>query len=428
MVGDRTAILARLKRDLEIGTKKECVSYEKAESDDDEEELEPYQTFPTLESHVIKQHGDLTCGMRCLQNMYGAHIVTREEMDNQAKLLEQKESTIADVVEPKYDPDLGDYSVEVLKSVLHSKGKWAQRIDIQKIPSGYFIPAVETNPTFVGYIVAFDGHYVTVKYSKNIYRCIDSLENVSTRMISRESLFKARPGIFCSQDADDQREVIALLAIGSSPFVEYSLMHDTWTSVPPSVNKYMNGIHRVLNSKLKKVKKRATGNTEVLQWYKQWENARKIPSEKCLKYLSSYLSDTITDEKTIIVHMEEHQTAIRCNSMQCLIKNLVDMRWITPGIDFFFQTPSKTLVDEEGNEPDLNSEGILEDYGISDETQITLLTRAPLSNQANVGGFYTFRCVVEGTCVGQQHNAYSVRDEQGKVHVIYKQCIETITQ
>ena len=171
MVGDRQAILARLKRDLEIGTNKEFVSYEESESEE-EEELEPYQTFPTLESHVIKQHGDLTCGMRCLQNMYGAHIVTREEMDNQAKLLEQQESTFTDHVEPKYDPELGDYSVEVLKALLNAKGKWAQRIDIQKIPSGYFIPAVETNPTFVGYIVAFDGHYVTVKYSKDIYRCI----------------------------------------------------------------------------------------------------------------------------------------------------------------------------------------------------------------------------------------------------------------
>ena len=433
MVGDREAILARLKRDLELGAKKEFGSYEESESEsesdyNEEEELEPYQTFPTLESHVIKQHGDLTCGMRCLQNMYGAHIVTREEMDNQAQFLEQKESEIADNVEPQYDPDLGDYSVEVLKGVLHSKGKWAQRIDIQKIPSGYFIPAVETNPTFVGYIVAFEGHYVTVKYSKEIYRCIDSLENVPTRMISRESLFKARPGIFCSQDSDDKREVIALLAVGGSPFVEYSLMHDTWSSVPPTVGKYITNIRRVLNPTIKKVKQRAKGNAEVLQWYQQWKNMRKVPGEKCLKYLTLFLRASISDEKTIIVHMDEHQTAIRCNSIQHLIAELVNMQWISPGTEFFLQTPSKTLVDDEGNEPDLHSEGTLEDYGITDGTQITLLTRASLSNQANVGGFYTFKCVVEGTCIGQQHNAYSVRDNEGKVHVIYKQCIETITQ
>ena len=427
MVGNREVILARLKRDLELGAKKEFVSYEESESEE-EEELEPYQTFPMLESYVIKQHGDLTCGMRCLQNMYGAHIVTREEMDNQAKLLEQQESTFADHVEPKYDPDLGDYSVEVLKALLNVKGKWAQRIDIQKIPAGYFIPAVETNPTFVGYIVAFDGHYVTVKYSKDIYRCIDSLENVPTRMINRESLFKARPGIFCSQDLDDQREVIALLAVGGSPFVEYSLMHATWSRLPPTVGKYVNNIRYILNPMLKKVKQRATGNAEVLQWYQQWKNVRKAPNEKCLKYLTSFLSESITDEKTIIVHMDEHQTAIRCSSMQHLIAELVDMQWISPGTEFFFQTPYKTLVDDEGNEPDLHSEGILEEYGITDGTQITLLTRASMPNQANVGGFYTFKCVVEGTCIGQQHNAYSVRDKKGKVHVIYKQCIETITQ
>ena len=423
MVGDREAILARLKRDLELGANKEFVSYEESESESEEEELEPYQTFPMLESPVIKQHGDLTCGMRCLQNMYGAHIVTREEMDSRSKKMEEKSFGV-----PMFNPLYGDYSVEVLKDVLHSKGKWAQRIDIQKIPSGYFIPVLEANPTFVGYIVAFDGHYVTVKYSKDVYRCIDSLENVATRMINRESLFKARPGIFCSQDSDDTREVIALLAVGGSPFVEYSLMHDTWTNIPPSVAKYTDVIHRVLNPRIKKVLKRAAGNTEVLQWYQQWKNVRKAPSENCLKYLTSFLSATISDEKTIIVHMDEHQTAIRCNSMQRLIGELAEMQWITPGTDFFFQTPSKTLVDEDGNEPDFDSEGTLADYGILDGTQITLLTRASLPNQANVGGFYTFRCVVEGTCIGQQHNAYSVRDEKGKVHVIYKQCIETITQ
>lgn len=423
MVGNREEILARLQRDLELGAKKQISSESESEEEERVEDLQPYQTFPDSSSNVIKQHGDLTCGMRCLQNMYGAHIVTREEMNNHSKQLEEKSFG-----EPMYNPLDGDYSLEVLKAVLHQKGKWAQRIDIQKIPSAYFIPTVEANPTFVGYIVAFDGHYVTVKYYKDMYRCIDSLENVSTRTISRETMFKARPGIFCSQDSDDQREVIALLAVGGSPFVEYTLLHDTWTSIPPTVNKYMSSICRILNPTLKKVLKRAAGNTEVLQWYQQWKNMRNPPSEHCLKYLSSVLQDKITGEKTVIIHMNEHQAAIRCNSMQHLIGELVSMQWITPGTEFFFQISSKTLADEEGNEPDLHSGGTLADYGITDGAKITLLTRSSLPNQANVGGFYTFKCMVEGTCIGQQHNAYSVRDTQGKVHVIYKHCIETITQ
>ena len=41
MVGDREAILARLKRVLELGAKKEFVLYEDSESESEEEELEP---------------------------------------------------------------------------------------------------------------------------------------------------------------------------------------------------------------------------------------------------------------------------------------------------------------------------------------------------------------------------------------------------
>jgi hypothetical protein len=280
-----------------------------------------------------------------------------------------------------------------------------------------------------------------VKYYKDIYRCIDSLENVSTRTIRRETMFKARPGIFCSQDSDDQREVIALLAVGGSPFVEYTLLHDTWTNIPPTVNEYMDSICRILNPTFKEVLKRAAGNVEVLQWYQHWKTTRKKPSEHCLKYLSSFLQDKINDEKTVIVHMNEHQTAIRCTSMQGLIGELVAMQWITPGTEFFFQTSSETLSDEQGNEAHFHSEGTLANYGIMDGAQITLLSRSSIPTQANVGGsrssiptqanvggFYTFKCTVEGTCIGQQHNAYSVRDTQGKVHVIYKHCIETITR
>ena len=90
MVGNREEILARLQRDLELGAKKQFSSESESEEEERVEDLQPYQTFPDSSSNVIKQHGDLTCGMRCLQNMYGAHIVTREEMDNHSKQLEEK--------------------------------------------------------------------------------------------------------------------------------------------------------------------------------------------------------------------------------------------------------------------------------------------------------------------------------------------------
>ena len=48
------------------------------------------QTFPGNNTVTIHRQldGQLTCGMRCLQNMYGKHIVSREEMDLQSKKLE----------------------------------------------------------------------------------------------------------------------------------------------------------------------------------------------------------------------------------------------------------------------------------------------------------------------------------------------------
>jgi len=433
MIGNREQILFRLQRDLELGANKNFNYFSTSEergsvssdspvsSVSSDSSASPYQTFPgTLsEPIVVKQHGDLTCGMRCLQNMYGAYIVTREEMDTSAKQLELKSFG-----ETMFNPQYGDYSIEVLKDVLLSKGKWAQRIDIQKIPSEFFIPSVEANPTFVGYIVAFDGHYVTVKCHNGVYKCIDSLVNTPTRTIQRDSLFKKRTGVFCSQELDDTREVVALIAVGGSPFVEYTLLHDSWSTRQLCPTSYMRSIQRALNPQVKQVYQRASGNVEVLQWYNQWKTTRIQPSEKCLQYLTTFVQEMHSDYKTIVVQMEEHQTAIRCTSIQGLIHELVEMQWITPGTEFFLQTSTSIIKDEGGNEVELDSYGSLHEYGIVENVPITLLTQV----RTKVGGFYTFRCVVEGTCIDQQHNAYSVRDKSGKIHILYKHCIETITQ
>lgn len=432
VVGNREQYLEMLRMELENATREEVAEVDYETESEPEPEAEPFQTFPTstTDDNVIKQDFDLTCGMRCLQNMYGAHIVTRQEMDDKAKFLEQEEAKIADTVEPKYNPALGDYSIEVLQAVLENKGKWTQRIAIEKIPSEYYIPVLETNPTFVGFIVAFPGHYVTVKYRNELYKCVDSLRGVATRVIDRRTLFKTREGsIFCSQDVDDVRNVIAVLAVGGSPFVEYSLLHNSWSASVPSPNKYANEIFSLLRPNLTRNMKRATsGGNEVVAWYKRWKTSRVPPSASVSDFLCTVLRERVSDEKTVIVKRNNEQAAIRCSTVEGMVKALLNMQWIIPDKHFYFQLAESLVQDEYGNELDLEAEGALEDFGLAEGSTITLITQAVSENVANVGGFYTFKCKIEGTCIGQQHNAYSVRDTQGKVHVVYKHCIETVTQ
>ena len=101
------------------------------------------------------------------------------------------------------------------------------------------------------------------------------------------------------------------------------------------------------------------------------------------------------------------------------------MQWINKKSHFYFQSNEQMLHDDDGNDLDLEAEGMLEDFGITENMSIELVSNISPPNQPNIGGFYTFKCKVEGTCVAKQHNAYSIRDKQGKVHVVYKHCIET---
>ena len=435
MVGDREKYLAGLRRELEIAQEQlelsQAHQFPVEHTVDhidhvDHTESQAYQTFPTrVTQAVVKQDNDLTCGMRCLQNMYGRHIVTRDEMDTQAKFLETKSFG-----EPMYNPQMGDYSIEVLQAVLESKGKWIQRIDIDKIPSDYYISIIEKNTTFVGYIVAFDGHYVTIQYKNGIYRCLDSIRGVDTRLIDKRMLFKPREKqIYCSQDTDDERPVIAVLAIGGSPFVEYLLLHNSWPSSPPSPLKYSNVISYVLRPSLNKVAKKAiSAGSEVVQWYNRWKKIRTQPTDTTMRFLTTFVRERLSNEKTIIVKKDSEQAAIRCSSVEGLLHELMSMQWIVPETPFFFSNDNEEQViqDNYGNSIDFETEALLEEFGLCENTPITLCsyTTPQAINQANVGGFYTFKCKIEGTCIGQQHNAYSVRDTEGKVHVIYKHCIE----
>ena len=81
VVGNREKYLAMLRQELEDATRADAEQSPESESEEESDrETEPFQTFPTSASEeiVVKQDFDLTCGMRCLQNMYGVHIVTRQ--------------------------------------------------------------------------------------------------------------------------------------------------------------------------------------------------------------------------------------------------------------------------------------------------------------------------------------------------------------
>ena len=147
--------------------------------------------------------------------------------------------------------------------------------------------------------------------------------------------------------------------------------------------------------------------------------------EKTLQFMSDYVRGQISGEKSIIVKFKDQQTVVKCCSVRKLLQKLTDMQWINKKSHFYFQSNEQMLQDDDGNDLDLEAEGMLEDFGITENMSIELISNISPPNQPNIGGFYTFKYKVEGTCVAKQHNAYSIRDKQGKVHVVYKHCIET---
>jgi hypothetical protein len=393
----------------------------------------PEQTFPGQNNTdvVIRQtNHDLTCGMRSLQNIYGRHIVSRQEMDDMAKNLEKKAYG-----EELYDPNLGLYSIEVLESILKSKSKAVQRIALEKIPSAYYLKAIQANSSLAGYIVAIGQgsmkHYIAVRYHSGNYRIVDSIPGVHPKDVDAQILFKKRSNgkIYCTMDNQDRRPVVALLAVASTPFVEYHIMHNTWRTNGPSPEIYMNAIYRVMreNSKFVRTKARAAGNT-VTNWYNKLKTARTLPPESCDTFITQFINDEISDEMTILVEMGDQRTAIRTKSIDGLISDLLSMRWIFPNKPFYFQQNGQFIRDEDDNEVEHHSEGLLTDYNIEPCSTLTLLVDHVPQIQAQIGGFYTFNCVIEGTCISHQNNSYSVRDRDGNVHIVYKGSISNMNK
>lgn len=441
VVGD-AEYTERLKREYErILREKASEMKEEEEEEDvseseDEVEIVPTQTYPTrmTDVSVVRQDG-LTCGMCALQNLYGVHIVNREDMDMYAQQLE-KES----FGEKMYDATLGLYSIEVLKTALKANGKVVQHVDLDKLPAEYFTQVLKFNPSFQGYIVTLDmspvKHYVAIRHRQGSFRLLDSLPDAESQSIANETLFRRRENghIYCSMKESDQRKVISVLAVGNSPFVEYELLHRTW-SKGISCKLYMASIRRTLQVNRRAVMDKVRlAEPEVLQWCNRWRESRVAPSDIVLDFLCSFVSTELQGERSIVVRWhemdgtKEHQTVVLCKSVEGLLQHLKDIQWIKESCDFYMQQNDHVLNNEYDENIQWDTEGTFEEYGIDVDQPIDLTCNLDMPCQAKIGGFYTFQSKVEGTCIGQQHNAYSVRDSQGNVHVIYKHCIENITK
>ena len=379
---------------------------DRSESDTESVEVTTLHTFPTsTKTKVIHQSNDLTCGMRALQNMYGRHFVNRKEMDARARSLEERSFGVE-----MYDKKLGYYSVEVLISVLQSKGKCVQQIDVDKIPSAYFHLAIASNPVFSGYIVTLNtggvNHYVTIRQSASGHlRLFDSLPGSKAVRIKQEHLFKRDADGSLLMSPFDVRPVVAILAVGNAPFLAYTLMHDTWPEDPPPHIQYMSAIHTALRS---------------------WQYGPRLPDAKVYERFKGVVAEQVSHNVSLVVKHGGEQTAVQCDNVESLLAQLVDLGWIHRDRAFVLEQNGTILRGRDGSELKTDAVGSLDDYGIDLQNTVEVI-QTP-SNQVQVGGFYHFESSISGTCVGVQHNAYSVRDKNGTIHIVYKSSIDRIEQ
>lgn len=382
------------------------------------------QTYP--HHRVVRQGLDLTCGMRCLQNLYTEDIVTRKEMDHKSKELEAITGGLT-----MYDPKLGYYSIEVLQAILTDKGKHIQRVDLDKFHPQYFEPAIAMNPQFVGYVVAIGNgamkHYVAIQHSQGMYTIIDSLPGKTPVSIPATSLFQRRADqrVYCSQNLSDTQPVVAVVAVAASPFVEYSIMHDSWSLPPPPARFLLATIGRILRTTMKStIRKIERAEPCVQEWFQEFQKQRIAPPENCIPFWTQLIHGNPL--VSIIVQLRETQTIIDCHSIRGLLQELLHMGWISDKCQFDLQQEGRMLRSDSGADIELESEGSFAEYSLDTQLPVRLLLHGHLPIQASVGGFYTFHSAVTGLCVDNKYNAYSVQDRHGTVHVLYKQTVEKI--
>jgi len=372
---------------------------------DHEEHVETTsQTFPGNSTITVHRQvdGQLTCGMRCLQNMYGKHIVSREEMDRQSKKLEKNSHGIQ-----MYNPELGFYHIQVLEALLQEKGKHVQRIALDKLPSDYYVPMVELNPTFTGYIVAMGSgdmkHYITVRYNGQ-YKRIDSLPGVQPQLVASENLFQRYTdgNIYCS--GSETQPVVAVLAIGGSPFVEYNVLHDSWTDTAPHIDELKPIILEAFDYQPKTLGQK--------QWFLNWKQKRTPPDAECLELVVAKVKQQFEKDKEVVVHYKDDHTIIRCKTLSQLLRDLKSINWISD-IPFVLKQDGKQVYHSGMKEENINW-----------KLPIHLTT----DDHPQIGGFYTFNSSVAGVCTKKHDNAYSVLDRDGTLHVLYKKAINNIMQ
>ena len=382
-----------------------------AKEEEEEEEIieeeRPMQTFPASNQtiRVVRQkEDDLTCGLRCLQNMYGEWIVDKKEIDTVASKLQERSHGIE-----LFNPNLGFYAMEVLEVVLQQKGKWVQRIDIDKISPEYYLPIVACNPTFTGYIVTLGTgtlkHYVAIRYSGS-YRKIDSMPGVAPCQIGINDLLRRRDDGLVYCNGASQCPVVCLAAVGGSPFVEYNMLHSTWSHGIPDVSAYQSAI---VNSLDWNKQVRRTLTSEENDWYRKWQTSRVMPSQKVLDKLERVLRTAMSLKRDVIVHNKDQRTIIRCGHLDELLKNLKTMGWTSSDVPFTFVQSGNVRYHSES--PGVNQ---------IDWTD-TIHIEPPKHPQ--IGGFYTFRSSVSGTCTEKQASTYTVRDKDGHTHVLLKKSV-----
>jgi len=387
-----------------------CPNPQETEESEEEvvERLE--QTFPVAckQIHVVRQQqDDLTCGLRCLQNLYGEWFVDKEEMDVIARQLQDHSYGIE-----LFNQNLGFYAMEVLEAALQKKGKYIQRIDINKISPEYYIPIVSCNPTFTGYIVTLGTgtlkHYVAIRFSGS-YRKIDSMPGVDPCQINVDRLLKRRDDglVYCSDHSKEP--VVAVSAVGGSPFVEYNILHSSWSDGKPDPTTYKNAITRTLDCFGTKCNKLTS---EEKDWWRKWQQSRIIPSAGILSKLDVFLRTSLSMERDVIIHYKDQRTIIRCEHLEGLLENLKTVGWIQPGRPYIFVQNQSVCYNSD--QPEVNTIDWFETITMAHETH------------PQIGGFYTFHSSVLGVCTGKQEDSYSVRDKYGRDHVLLKKTVSNI--
>ena len=404
--GSIASILEKERREAESKKKRPLEKVIYSSEEEEEPEEEPIQTFPDNENFSVQRQSknDLLCGLKCLQNMYGPHITNREEMDTIAQQL-QTESGYE-----MYNKELGFYDIQVLHRTLQQRGKWVQRVDIQKITPEYYLKAIEMNPTFSGYIVTMGTelkHYVAIRFSGR-YKKIDSLPGVSSCYIEQENMFQTRSNghVYCSETCSEP--VVSLHAVGNSPFVEYNLLHSAWRDQLPEADVMHQAILNTMNYSSNR-KKVARG--PISRFFDRWQNIRIEPDETVYEFLKGSVDEQLVLEKNVHVHFGSEQTVIRCKTLPQLLDELNRMQWITAE-GYTLEQDSVTVFNSE-----------IPKYNSIDWSKAIHIGKA---QHPQIGGFYTFKSSVQGTCTEKASDTYSVRDPEGCMHVIYKKTVENV--